>query len=116
MFPNIEHIDSIVIGVIISQNENNNMHLLGRDTLNGLQKQNEMLDKWVAIWVCEFIHARWWCSDDVIGQFPKAQQHGNGIFLFQTEPKGYCIEVKIAFPQGIALITALTELIEDNNG
>jgi len=92
------------------------MRLLGRDTLNGLQKRNEMLDKWLAAWVYEFVHARWWCSADVLSQFPKVQEHRDGLFLFQTEPKGYCIEVQIAFPQGIALITALTELIEDNNG
>jgi mRNA-degrading endonuclease HigB of HigAB toxin-antitoxin module len=92
------------------------MHLLGRDTLNVLQKRNEMLDKWLAAWVCEFVHARWWCSADVLSQFPKVQERSDGLFLFQTEPKGYCIEVQIAFPQGIALITALTEIMEDNNG
>ena len=91
------------------------MRLLGRDTLNGLQKRNEMLDKWITAWVCEFIHAHWWCPADVHDQFPKVQELDDGLFLFQTEPKGYCIEVQIAFPQGIALITALTELIEDNN-
>lgn len=91
------------------------MHLLGRDTLNRLQNQNEMLDKWLSSWLSELVHARWWCSADVVGQFPKVQEHRDGLFLFQTEPKGYCIEVQIAFPQGIALITALTEITEDNN-
>jgi hypothetical protein len=92
------------------------MRLLGRDILFNLQKRNEMLDKWLAVWVCELTNARWWCPTDVFNQFPKVQERGGGLFLFQTEPKGYCIEVQIAFPQGIALITALTELIEDNNG
>jgi mRNA-degrading endonuclease HigB of HigAB toxin-antitoxin module len=92
------------------------MRLLGRDTLRGLQKRNELLDKWLASWLCEIVHARWWSPVDVINQFPKVQENDNGLFLFQTEPKGFCIEVQIAFPQGIALITALIELTEDNNG
>jgi mRNA-degrading endonuclease HigB of HigAB toxin-antitoxin module len=91
------------------------MRLVGRDILNPVQKQNKILDGWLSAWVCELIHARWWSPADVLNQFPKAQQCGNGLFLFQTEPKGYYIEVKIAFPQGIALITALTEHTEDNN-
>lgn len=91
------------------------MRLVGRDILNPLQKQNKTLDNWLSAWVCELVHARWWSPADVLDQFPKVQERGNGLFLFQTEPKGYYIEVQIAFPQGIALITALTEHKEDNN-
>ncbi|MGJ0489622.1 hypothetical protein [Methylobacter sp.] len=91
------------------------MHLLGRDKLNRLQKQNQNLDKWLSVWTSELLHARWWSTNDVLNQFPKAQERSNGLFLFQTEPRGYCIKVQIAFPQGIALITDLIELIEDNN-
>jgi hypothetical protein len=113
MFPNMEYIDIVKMSAIISQNENNNMHLLGRDKLSRLQKQNDMLDKWLASWVCELVRARWWCSADVLNQFPRVQECGNGLFLFTTEPKEYCIEVQFAFSQGVALITALTELIEE---
>lgn len=84
------------------------MHILGRDTLGNLQKDN----KWLATWLCELAHARWWNSADVFNQFPKVQECDNNIFLFQTELKEYCIEVQFAFPQGIALITALKKLKE----
>ncbi len=87
------------------------MHILGRDTLGDLQKNN----KWLATWLAELAHARWWNSTDVEKQFPKAQARNNNLFLFQTEPNKYCVEVQFAFPQGIALITALTELTENND-
>lgn len=87
------------------------MRILGRDTLGDLQKNN----KWLASWLSELAHARWWNSTDVQKQFPKAQARNNDLFLFQTESNEYCIEVQFAFLQGIALITALTELTENNN-
>ena len=87
------------------------MRILGRNTLGDFQKSN----KWLATWLTELAHARWWGPADVLKQFPKAHAHSNDLFLFQTEPKKYCIEVQFAFPQGIALITALTELTENNN-
>lgn len=115
MFPIVEHFDVLLVSAIISQNENKYMRLVGKDMLCPLRKQNEILDRWLSAWIHELGHARWWSPADVLNQFPKAQEHGDGLFLFQTDPKGYYIEVKIVFPQGIALITALTGRKEDNN-
>jgi mRNA-degrading endonuclease HigB of HigAB toxin-antitoxin module len=84
-----------------------NMHLIGKNLISCLHKQNDSLDKWVSAWVSEIIQAHWWCPADVFSQFPKAQINGNDLFLFDTEPKFYGIEVQFAFPQGIALITSL---------
>lgn len=91
------------------------MRLLGKDTIHNLQKQDNTLDKWLATWVSEITYAQWQCANDVLIQFPNAQEQNRGLFIFQTEPRGFCIEVKIAFPQRVALITAFARQ-EDNNG
>lgn len=90
------------------------MHLLGRNILSNLQK-NEAVDKWLIAWTYEVIHAHWKNSDQVFKQFPQVQQLDDNLFLFETKPKMYCIKVQIAFPKGIVLITALNELTENNN-
>lgn len=87
------------------------MHILGKDKLGNLQKSN----RWIAIWLSELTFAQWGCSDDVIKQFPKAKICGDNLFSFKTEINEYCIQVQFAFPQKIALITALTQLKENNN-
>lgn len=92
------------------------MHLLGKSNLSTLQKQDKVLDKWLSAWISEISHAQWRCSDDVFEQFPKVKGQDNNSFLFfVTEQKKYCIEVQIAFPQGIVLIIASTEIIDNDN-
>ena len=92
------------------------MRILGRNNLICLHERNEMVDKWLNAWIHELVVAQWRSAADVLEQFPKAQELGAGLFLFQIDPKGYCIKVQISFSHGIVQITDLTELIEDSNG
>ena len=93
------------------------MHLLGRDQLESIKGHNAEIDKWLNSWLSEFTHARWWCADDVLRQFPMTQELGDDSFLFQTGLGEHCIEVLIAFPQGVAIITTTTKIKkEDSNG
>ncbi|MBB4867127.1 mRNA-degrading endonuclease HigB of HigAB toxin-antitoxin module [Pseudomonas nitritireducens] len=91
------------------------MHLLGRDKLGPLKGRDKGLDKWIVSWVSEVIHASWNDSADLLAQFPKAQQIASGIFRFCVVTGNYMIEVRVAFPQRVALITTLIT-IEESNG
>ncbi len=87
------------------------MHILGKEILGSLQKNN----KWLAIWLSELTHAQWGGANDVIKQFPKAKKCDDNLFLFTTNPEKYCVEVRFSFPHRTALMIALTELKENNN-
>ncbi|HBO9693886.1 TPA: type II toxin-antitoxin system HigB family toxin [Pseudomonas aeruginosa] len=91
------------------------MHLLGRDKLEPLKGLDGGLDKWVVSWVSEMTQASWKGSTDLLAQFPKAQEIAPGVFRFYVVTGNYAVEVRVAFPQGIALITALLT-IEESNG
>lgn len=92
------------------------MRLLGKDTIYDLLKQDSATSKWLTIWVNEVAYAQWQCASDVLIQFPNAQERNCGLFIFETEPKGFCIEVQVAFPQRVAVITGFARQEEDNNG
>ncbi|MBA4053562.1 MAG: hypothetical protein C0490_02515 [Marivirga sp.] len=82
------------------------MRLLGRDKLLSLKGQSEQIDKWVAGWVSEIANANWKSSDELIEQYPSAKIVEEGHFSFCVCSSRYFIELKIAFAQGIAIITA----------
>jgi mRNA-degrading endonuclease HigB of HigAB toxin-antitoxin module len=91
------------------------MHLLGRDKLGPLRGLDAALDKWIVSWVSEMAHASWNDSSDLLAQFPKAQQIAPGVFRFSVVTGNYMLEVRVAFPQRVVLITALIN-IEESNG
>jgi mRNA-degrading endonuclease HigB of HigAB toxin-antitoxin module len=82
------------------------MRLIGRERLNCLKGQSEALDKWLVSWLSELAHAQWAQAGELLNQFPTARQLQQGLFAFRVGTGTYEIEVQIAFPQGIALITA----------
>lgn len=81
------------------------MRLIGREKLNRLRGKGA--EVWARAWVAEVAEAHWRKPDDVTEQFPNAHHQGHDCFLF---PIGHCqlaIQLRIAFAQGIALISDL---------
>lgn len=88
---------------------NEAMRLVGREKIQCLARTDELAHKWTCAWVAELSTANWKDPKDVSQQFPNARQSESGHFIF---PIGNCnkeIFLKIAFQQGIALITGLRE-------
>ncbi|WP_124368398.1 type II toxin-antitoxin system HigB family toxin [Pseudomonas sp. R1-43-08] len=83
------------------------MHLVGKDILDRLRGRGPEIDTWVSAWVAEIIHAVWTQDADLFDQFPSARERKTGVFIFEVNLAKCWLEVKIVFPQKIALITAL---------
>ncbi|HBN8332589.1 type II toxin-antitoxin system HigB family toxin [Pseudomonas aeruginosa] len=83
------------------------MKLLGREKLVTLWGESEHIDKWISNWVSEISHAHWKHSSELLEQYPKAQKLEENHFSFCVCSSGYFLELKIAFAQGIAIITKL---------
>ena len=87
--------------------EQKHMRLIGREKLNRLKGKGTEAEKWAKAWVAEVAEAHWRRPDDVTEQFPSAQPHGHNCFLFPISNCQLAIQLRIAFPQGIALISDL---------
>lgn len=85
------------------------MRLIGREKLNCLYGAGEQAEKWVLSWVTEVMNAHWKYPADVSAQFPNVRQGNDGRMEFPVGDCKWAISLLIAFPQGIALITALKE-------
>ncbi|BAN51104.1 type II toxin-antitoxin system HigB family toxin [Metapseudomonas resinovorans] len=83
------------------------MRLIGREKLASLKGIGNEIEKWVLSWIAEVTNAHWKHPADVRNQFPNAKEKGNGSFLFPVGNCDVAIQLLIAFPQGIALITDL---------
>ncbi|KNH30319.1 hypothetical protein ACS77_00440 [Pseudomonas syringae] len=83
------------------------MRLIGREKLTPLQGKGDRAEKWLRGWVAEIISAHWKQPADVNEQFPNSSLKGDGVFHFPVESCGVAIQLMIAFPQGVALITDL---------
>ncbi|MBK7549232.1 MAG: hypothetical protein IPI20_16070 [Rhodoferax sp.] len=53
------------------------------------------------------INAKWKASIDVVKQYRAVTRVAEGTFLFPIEDFDGFVELQIAFPQGVALITAV---------
>lgn len=91
------------------------MKLIGRERLAHLRVMGEPAEKWIQSWVAEVTTAHWKSPIDVRSQFPNVRQADDGHILFPVNDFGIVIQVRMAFPQGIALITALINS-EENHG
>jgi mRNA-degrading endonuclease HigB of HigAB toxin-antitoxin module len=91
------------------------LRLIGREKLMPLRGQNQETARWVAHWSAELRDAHWKRPTDIAHQFPKAKQLGNSNFLFPIPKQKIAIHLLIAFPQGVALIIAIT-VFEAANG
>lgn len=108
MFPDQYQLTGCLGGPIMIPNWEQNMRLIGREKLNRLRGRGTESEKWARAWVAEVTDAHWRQADDVTEQFPNARHQGQGCFVF---PIGHCqlaIQLRVAFAQGIALISDLT--------
>ena len=85
------------------------MRLIGREKLCCLNNAEERVTKWIQSWTAEVVKANWKHSADLKAQFPNVKQMEDGRFLFPINGCARAISLLVAFPQGIALITALEE-------
>lgn len=85
------------------------MKLLGREKLPALQMEGEQIRKWISSWVSEVSHAKWKVPSDLFEQFPSAQVSDDGLFVFSVCESGCFIQLRIAFAQGVAVITAIVK-------
>lgn len=85
------------------------MRLLGREKLPPLQQESEQTRKWLSVWVSEVSHARWKVPSELLEQYPSAFATAEDTFLFSVCESGTLLELRVAFAQGIAIITAIVK-------
>jgi mRNA-degrading endonuclease HigB of HigAB toxin-antitoxin module len=85
------------------------MRLLGREKLPLLQGESEHIHKWICVWVSEIGHANWKVPSELLEQYPNALATTEDTFLFSVCDSGRFLELKVAFAQGIAIITAIVK-------
>jgi mRNA-degrading endonuclease HigB of HigAB toxin-antitoxin module len=83
------------------------MRLIGRERLNLLRQGSEATEKWVRSWLAEVRDAHWKHPADLKAQFPKASCSIDGLAKFPLPDNTTCIHLRVAFPLGIALISAI---------
>jgi mRNA-degrading endonuclease HigB of HigAB toxin-antitoxin module len=88
------------------------MRLIGREKLCCLSRAEQQVKKWVQGWTAEVANANWKHPAEICAQFPNARQTEDGRFLFPIDGCARAVSMLIAFPQGIALITALEDTDE----
>lgn len=87
------------------------MRLLGREKLPALQMEGEQVRKWISSWVSEITRASWKVPFDLIDQFPTVQVKDDGLYVFSVCESGIFLELRVAFAQGVAVITAIVKKI-----
>lgn len=85
------------------------MKLLGLPKLALVKGESDLIDKWVSSWVSEMTHANWKTPANLIDHFPAVTVTEEESYLFSVLETGIVIELRIAFAQGIAIITELTK-------
>ncbi|KPX34358.1 MULTISPECIES: type II toxin-antitoxin system HigB family toxin [Pseudomonas syringae group] len=85
------------------------MRLLGREKLPPLQGESEQVRKWIGVWVSEITHARWKVPAELLEQYPTAFATAEDTFLFSICESNKLLELKVAFAQGIAIITVIVK-------
>lgn len=83
------------------------MRLLGRKHLQKIRGLNALTDRWLAAWASEVVNASWKASIDVVKQYQAVTQVDECTFLFKVGNFDGFVELNVAFPQGIALITTI---------
>lgn len=80
------------------------MRLLGKEKLQALLGDSGQTCTWVRAWSAELASAHWKDPCDVVDQFPNSREIGSGEFVFPIIESTKEVYVKIAFPQGIAIV------------
>ncbi|NVN03287.1 MULTISPECIES: hypothetical protein [Asaia] len=91
------------------------MRLIGRTKLAPLAASDSETGKWISNWIKELEYAQWKHPSEVSSQFPRSYRNSDSRFVFPLLHRPTGVEVLIAFPQGTALVTAITDL-EIHNG
>lgn len=81
------------------------MRLLGRHWLLPLRGSTTEDKAWLSSWTAEVVNAAWRQPTDVYSQFPNVEIRSHSVFLFWNRNRQWAIELVIAFPQQVALIT-----------
>lgn len=89
------------------------MRLVGREKLNHLN-DNVQAKSWLRNWIAEVKDANWKNPTDVFDQFPNVRVKGQNLFMFPISKINVAVELMVAYPQGIALITN-TSVIDHAN-
>lgn len=72
-----------------------------------LNHEGEETRKWICVWISEIGHASWKLPADLVAQYPTALVSAENTFLFCVCGSRTFLELKVAFSQGIAVITAI---------
>jgi mRNA-degrading endonuclease HigB of HigAB toxin-antitoxin module len=83
------------------------MRLIGKERLLSWQVERSAARTWLINWISEISEANWKSPLDVVRQFPRARQKGDSRFVFEVEEGVAEIDLLVAFPQAIALVTDL---------
>lgn len=81
------------------------MRLIGKNKIQPLLNTDTCFQTWCRAWVAELINANWNNPFDVSSQFPNVRQLNSEYFIFPIDNSNKEIHLKIAFQQGIAMIT-----------
>lgn len=91
------------------------MRVIGRAKLASLVEKDRQIGTWVASWLAELRDANWRRPTDVGARFPNASRQNDGTILFPIPNSGVWIQVLIAFPHGVVLVTSI-KVLEAANG
>ena len=83
------------------------MRIIGKGKLQRLLISEEAACAWIRAWVAELANANWKRSEDVSNQFPNVRQLDTNHYVFAIENSTNEVYLKIAFQQGIAVITEI---------
>lgn len=81
------------------------MRLIGKKQIQDLICTDSDISSWISAWVAELRSANWKQPADVTEQFPNVHQPSAEYFIFPVGNSDKRIHLKIAFQQGIAMIT-----------
>ena len=83
------------------------MRLLGRNHRQKIRGLDAQTDSWLTIWASEVSNASWKAPVDLVKQYRSVVEQDASTYLFQIGAFDGFIELQVAFPQGVALITAI---------
>lgn len=81
------------------------MRLIGLEVLS-MYRSDPSVALWLRSWITEVKCAHWKHESDLFKQFPNARGVDDGRFVFLAKGLSIAVILRVAFPQGIAVIEA----------
>ena len=81
------------------------MRIIGKGKLQRQLSSDELACTWIRAWVAELAYANWKRPEDVRNQFPNVRRSDTNQYIFTINNSTKEVYLKIAFQQGIAVIT-----------